>query len=639
MEVFLFPLLCLAAAAVTFPLSRRMARLRHAPRRGLRLLAAGAALVLLAACGAPKPPAPPPEDPGEEVTDPARIEAVWNEYMYYAIVGLQQDFTDPAQLDLWDMLSMVTDQFFSTHDVASLQPLEQQYLEGEETFGQLYVWPFDQVGEYLKKYFDYEVPSQELYRQFESMNSYGPYPAREGVDGLLLPVYAADRYTGVKPMSSRPWGDYIEWMRERADGTLLVALSSNFYDTDLVNTRRIYTLAPNPDGESYHFAACQYTYVDQQLAGLSGTYQELSQLDESIEMQQGGWALLYESDDSFYFGNNFLHHPEAPDQRFLDLYRLDKTTGAVRGHLQQPLIQDDWGTTAPIRATGEGFLLREWDQAYHWDLDLKLVNTTPTPQRLRDRMQYEYDPETNRVQRFFGGYDVTLDGAAWYYSCQDGLFVYDSATGQETLLVEPEYGTGRLMEGAIIVPQGLQLMEDETRLLYLTYGYEGLAGMYCRDLTTGQVYEMPISGYGGFGGTQYGAGHSVLDAYSQPLTLELVHFSFRDLATRRYAAPLPQWTSPEQYPSYDPVVATGRSYAAWAVSLGGLGGGDQQNFRLQRVRLDGPDASGKLPQAEELDFQMDLTHAYPTVVGVTDGGKVLLWYSVNPAEQGLLLVG
>lgn len=634
MEAFL---VCSLTLATLMTLVVLLPRWAAKSRPGLGLLAAGTALAMLAGCGIgpAKPPVPPPQDPGVEITDPARIEAVWDEYMYYAIVGLQRDFTDPSQLEFWSLVSMATEQFLAANQVVSLTPLAPELLEEGEAFGDFYVWPFESVGSYLKKYFGYEVSSQEEYYQFESMNSYGPYPVREGAGGLLLPAGAESRYSGVESMADRPWGYYIEWMRERADGTLVVALSCNFHDTDLVNTRRIYTLAPNPDGESYRFASCQYTYENQQLAQLSGTYKELSQTDV-IDLNQGGWTLLYESDDSFYFGNSFLYHPGAGDQQFLDLYRLDKTTGAVRGHLQQLLSRDERGNTASIRATGEGFLLRGWDQAYHWDLDLNLVDTTLVPQRLRDRMQYEYDPETNRVKQFFGGYDVTQDGSAWYYSCQDGLFVYDAATDEETLLVKPVYGSGKLMEGAIIVPQGMQLMENETRLLYLTYGYEGLAGMYCRDLATGQVYEMPVSYYGGFVGTRYGAGHSVLNYQDLPLTLELRHFSFADLITRNYPIPLPQNFSPEQYPGYDPVIATGRSYAAWVVYLMEDG---QEKLHLQRVRLDAPDASGHLPQAEDLDFQIDITHARPTVVGVTDQGKVLLWYSVNQAEQGLLLVG
>ncbi len=607
-------------------------------RPGLRVMAAGAALMLLlTACfagGGQKPAAPDDlrEAAGEEITDPAIIQGLWDDLMYYAILGLQDDFDDPRELDTWTLISFAADRYLGSHDLYALQ---MTMATVDENFGErsYYVLPYAQVDAQIKEIFNLEMSLEGV--DFEVGNGYGPYMDMAGAGGLLLEEGADNRYEGPRPMAENPWGAYIERVLRLEDDSLVVALSDNVHGTDLVDSRNLYLLRPRGEGEGYYVQRCQTTYVNNHLAGLTGKYRELAFAWDGYAT--GGETLIWEDDDSLYlFDGNAPGEEEG--QYFVYLHRISKADGTeITAARLSATVDEQQNVNPSIRHISGGFLLKDAANVYYLDENFQVVKTTPVPQALKDRMGYVYDPETNRTSVFFGGYEVTGDLSTWYYSCQDGLFRYDAATGAETLLVAPEYGHGKLMEGAILVPSGMRLMEGESRLIYIIYGYEGISQANSLDLSTGTGYPMPIAGYGGFGGTQYGVGQTSIDlgnpAYSDNQVV-MNTFLFAGNTTVSCPIPLPPLEDPTRdYIDFEPIQHTGRRYAAGAFYRY-TAAREETDFALYRA-----DLTQAQPVAEKLDFNLDTRYAQARVIGVTDEGKVLLWYIVNPAERGLLLAG
>lgn len=599
------------------------------PALGLTALGMAAVLVLTACLGTgpsnsgktPKPGEDLTTLTGTQITDPARLEGIWNDYLYFCITGLQRDFTDPAQVDLWGLVSYVCDQFSAHGDVQALEQVEA--LDEDGNLQTYYLWPYEQVNAYLQRYFDLTV---EDFSGMETRNRYGPYVGQEQ-GGLLLPLDWQERYRGIEGAYEGPevwgapeyrpvnsWGMFLEKALEREDGSVVVVLSSYMdEEAKIISTQRYYLLEPREEeAGTYWISACQYHYLNNHLADLSGTYTTLTTMEDGGMGAIGDiTGVVGEDNESFTTYTTALSEDQT--QRLISFKRVSKQNGAVLQSGEFALRYDSevGGFAYKVRPVSDGYLVMGIDEVIHVDKDLAQIgDPVPVPQVIRSSV---YGME----------YDVAEDFATWYVSTEEGLWRYDAASGTRTVLVEPEYGTGRLMEGAIIVPRSIRLVDGDQKLLYLLYGYEWISGAYSLDLTDGTMDEVPFSSLNALV-EGYGSGQFAQMGYGEE-DPKVAYYDYASGETR--IASLAAGVG-----SYEDTRAVGRNASALGVSVPAENGDGVGVGRIYRYWH----GSGIL---EELDFQISLKNTYFSVLAVFDDGRVLVRYSVNEAEGGLILVG
>jgi len=311
------------------------------------------------------------------------------------------------------------------------------------------------------------------------------------------------------------------------------------------------------------------------------------------------------------------------------IWKIDVRSGEITARLQKEMEVDiDNGVSQRIRNTGDEFLLMDKNHVYKYDYDLALVDTYAVPEAIKAKMKETLDEDRRFRLEFFAGYDMSADGSMFYYSGHEGLWSYRVADDTHKLLVPPQKGEGRLMEGTIISPSTLRLVDNDSKIIYTIYGYEGIASQNCLNLLTLEDSIMPSAYYGGFNGTYYGSGHMAVDDAMRTGGVFIKHFDFSTEQLKTEPMPAEDGVdfTKANY-QYDNICPVGKAYGMTGVQIEKEQGASQ--FILYRIRLADM-------EVQKLDFGI---HVPYTPLGILSHGTAVIYYHVNEAEQGIVLIG
>jgi len=228
-------------------------------------------LAHMAGCkkGAQDSPMQGPEDTKQEaglkygeITDPAELEALWQEYLFDSanLVGISRDFSCAEEIDPLYVAQFCWSKYINEHDAMSLEPdHESSYLR---------LFPLDIVLEYAKRYFDLD----DLDVSQIDAGNYDPQRSAF--------LFSPDR--GKQP--PRPSynnsfrGKRLDMAVRNSDGTITAVLvRPDSQNLDRIEYTETYTLKQREDGSLY-FASGRREYVNNHLVTLTGDYRRFDKI-------------------------------------------------------------------------------------------------------------------------------------------------------------------------------------------------------------------------------------------------------------------------------------------------------------------------------------------------------------------------
>jgi hypothetical protein len=307
------------------------------------------------------------------------------------------------------------------------------------------------------------------------------------------------------------------------------------------------------------------------------------------------------------------------------IWKIDVPSGKITARLQKEMEVDmENGVFQNIRNTGDGFLLLDKNHVYKYDYDFVLTQTYTVPEAIKAKMKETLDDEQRFRTTFFAGYDMSADGSMFYYSGHEGLWSYRVADGALELLVPPIKGEGRLMEGVTIAPSAIRLVDGDSKIIYTVLGYEGITSQNCLDLQTLEDVYMPCAYYGNFDGTYFGTGHMAVYTDRNPVAQ---YFDFATGQSRETPIPMEDGMELEKSNfQFQYVCPVGETYGLAGVQIVNEQG--ESHFILYRIKLADM-------EVQKLDFGI---HVFYTPLGILADGTAVIYYHVNQAEQGIVLI-
>ena len=553
-----------------------------------------------------------------------RLNMLWNRYLILSQFTIYNDFKNADELTSEQTACIAFLQFLYNNDIDTLLRAE----DLEEYGVKIYRWPLETAAVWVERTFNIKIDDPKQYfSQMELSNYYGPVYS-EDYEELLFRVDGDEKWRFLNESYSiyNSWGFKPGDTIEKPDGSIIAKVNDFVYNNSrLVNYTRTITLGLNSDTGDYYFVSMETEYMNNNIAEMTGNFRQLNCMNNETEWlndcsmigEDGDNIFLYFNDGN-YSGDNYL--------RLSQVWKINTASDEIVMKLEKEMEVDiDNGVNHSIRNTGDGFLLMDKNHVYKYDYDFNLIDTFDVPELIKDKMIVEWDEERYRSTAFFAGYDMSSDGSMVYYSCHEGLWSYSVADGELKLLVPPKKGEGRLMEGATIVPADLRIVNGDSKLIYTIYGYEGVGSQNCLDLKTFENFFMPCVGYGSLNGTYYGSGHMAVNA-----DYDFAVAGYFDFATNQFKETRMPAEKNIDYTrwnfSYEFISPVGENYGLAGVRIDE--GYKDATFIPYRVKLDDM-------EIQKFDFEI---HVPYTPMGILQNGTAVIYYNVNKAEQGLVLV-
>ena len=568
---------------------------------------------------------PPEEESDAFVANPERLASLWDRYLLPAELYLD-NFQDAGTLSPFQTTYIAFRQFVSENDIKTLSRVEDpEDYTGTET----YLWPLDTAAIWVELSFGLPIDNpEEYFSRVEDENSYGPIYSIDH-NALLFRTDEGEPWGSKSsyPLGERnPWGFTLGDVTEKPDGSVVAEINSVVdYESMLVDHTRTFTLGRRDTGD-YCFISAEIEYRNNNRAAMAGSFRQLDCLNEELGYWIANCKMIGEDGDSIflYFDDNGFSGDN--DIRLSRIWKIDVHSGEITARLQKEMEVDiNNGVSQSIRNTGDGFLLMDKNHVYKYDYDLTLVDTYAIPEAIKAKMKETLDEDRRFRLEFFAGYDMSEDGSMFYYSGHEGLWSYRVADDTHKLLVPPQKGEGRLMEGTIISPSNLRLVDGDSKILYTIYGYEGIASQNCLDLQTLEDLIMPSAYYGSFNGTYFGSGHMAIDMDRNTVAR---YFDFATGQSREAPIQMESGMDPAKSNfQFDMVCPVGKEYGLTGVQIEKEQGASQ--FILYRIRL-------AEMEVQKLDFDIHVSY---TPLGILSDGTAVIYYHVNEAEQGIVLIG
>lgn len=335
-----------------------------------------------------------------EVTDPAELEQLWQDYLGLAIIPLQREFSFPEEADLGELTAYCWYSYArKLESPDALQPAE---AEGE------YILPGDEMLRLLERYFNWKPATLE---EADPENHYSGirYEPEENCFVVRWPEEDDFIRPGYPYGPDNPWDIGFESFRYNGDGTATAVLTQeSLYEEGAVGSRDIYTMGVRKEGDLY-FQSMVTEYVPTDIAQVTGDYTPLPAL------AAGDWLAENQSVTALVMGDSLILSAEVWDGSggSTQLRRFRLEDWQLQGELEL-------SATGSLQPYGSGLVLMAEDACWKIDAGLSGSEPLPLPESLAAAMESEH----------FGGYDVSTDGWLWVYSDEQGIQLLDSQTGE-----------------------------------------------------------------------------------------------------------------------------------------------------------------------------------------------------------------
>lgn len=530
-----------------------------------------------------------------EITDEDELEALWHDYLYFAITTVlnTEEYAMPSDIE--------------PHEIA--QYCWFQYLEDKNFESSPKLFPLEVALDLVEKYFN--TRSIKL----------------EGIDDAY---YDAERegFTFNNRKKEIPsylvgnsWGIRLEEVMRCSDGHIVATLAQYMTkDNDLAERIFICELAARADG-SFYFESGGWQFVDHESVKIEGKY---------IPLKYGvGLEKLYEQ---FY---DVQVIGEIDGQIILKtgldevpVVSLDEWTLEVSARLDTLNHQYEEGTKpecvqAMVKEDKVVICLDDLILVYNGGMEL--LEEIPLPDSM------VVDGMEERVQ----GYDISSDFGRLVYADQEGLKLVDYLSGterllSETLLAKGEYPDGRQGNRYFYNPR---FVDGDSKVIVTLSGYDYNSGFICYDLTDDsyQVFDEYLEGIdtsnvyqdnGMVFQIETDASRAGERGDESKNLFYISYYNFHTGEKQEYQQVLTGGNI--DYVLFQGMVYNGQNQVALLTFTS-----NPQTSHVNLLDLDTGLVQGNL---------LSLDGARLQIIGVLNDGRILCGYNRNPAENGLVII-
>ncbi|WP_242831393.1 hypothetical protein [Desulfitobacterium dehalogenans] len=550
-----------------------------------------------------------------EITDPAELEHLWQEYIYDAIytIGSTWEFHSAQEIDPAVVAQFCWVKYQEENDTANLKTVSEENMS--------LLFPLADALKYAERYFNLttlevsKIPNHYFNPEKQAFvlgkNSEKPKPG-----------YAERNSWGVHPAK----------VTRGADGTLTVELEHyDTYENRRVDSRQTFTLKERPNGSLY-FVEGRREFINNHLVALTGDVKDFPAIDgfdgdlQEIYMvgEVEGKLLLS------YTPNNENQSPALmllnPDN--MKIEKKVNLKGSING--------------TEVEYKGGRLVVRFKDKVLIYRGDLEVENEIPLPGVITAKIDREPQYDQNGFSEvYFGGYDIASDLNRIVYSDEIGVKLVTLEDGKETLLaktVQPKLPEPS--RGAPVGPSyhfSPRFVAGDRKIITTLTGYEWTSGFTFCDLEEGtsRTYDIITEGSFATGAIRYDTGLLFVNEYwpdesvgeNNRKTDQYKTF-FLDFHTGKVTEIEIGQPGDTGYIRSDHQCYVGQDFAAFVTSK--RSGGDRANDRhyLNRIKLE------TLEPEQEI---VSITAAEPHILGVMADGRIVFWYQFNLEEKGICI--
>lgn len=554
----------------------------------------------------PQQPGPVLARPVGELTDPAELQKLWEEYFYHTItnVGNTREFNSAAEIDPMNIAQFAWHKYDTEYGRASLKQEEGRLSR---------IFPLETVLVYAKRYFD--LSSLDVSRIDKRSGQYDRerqvFMFNLGKENQTIPYYN----------SGRDWSLKLTKVTRNGDGTLTAVLTHYDYQhKDRAEYIRTYTLKEREDGSLY-FVSGKWEYINNNLVSLTGDYQRFDKIT-GLDVDSQNMGMLQELRMLGEFKGKVLFtqtpYNEGAKGALL-LVNPDKMEVEKKLTLPEKIYVSD------VRLLNDKVYVYLKDRFLVIEPDLSDTNEIPLPPALAGKIAREEKIDANGIPDiFFGGYDVSADQQQIVYSDETGLKLLNLADGHEKLLAESVPVKSDLMKASY--HRSPRFVADEQKVITTMTAYEGTMGYTLSDLRTGEVKKYDISSEASStGAIRYDNGILEVNSYQRDGAVKTLYLDFRTGELKELALAEPGDTG---YIRFMETAYMGRNYAAFITTRHDNMDNDNNMTYLNRINL-------KTFRVEEQ--LVSVKAAQTNLLGVLTDGRILFWYSLNPCESGICI--
>lgn len=547
-----------------------------------------------------------------EITDPAELESLWQEYIYDAIytIGNTREFHSAQEIDPAAIARFCWEKYQEENGTANLKT------ESEESRSLLF--PLADVLKYADRYFNLttldvsKIPDHYFNPEKQAFvfgkNSERPKPG----------------YTG-----RNSWGIHLVKVTRGNDGTFIVELEHyDTYANRLVDSRQTFTLKERTDGSLY-FAEGRREFINNHLVTLTGDVKEFPAIDGFDDLQEihmvgeveGKLLLSYAPYNENQNSALMLLNP--------DNMKIEKKVN-LKGSIN----------STEVEFKGGKLIVRFKDKVLIYGRDLEVEKEIPLPGVITAKIDREPKYDLNGYSLvFFGGYDISSDWQRIVYTDEIGVKLVTLEDGKEKLLaktVEPKQSEPS--RGAPVGPSyhfSPRFVADERKVISTLTGYECTSGFTFCDLEEGtsRKYDIITEGSLATGAIRYDTGLLFVNEYWHDESagennqgMDQYKTFFLDFHTGEVTEIEIGQPGDTGYIRFDDQCYVGQDFAAFVTSK--RSGGDRANDRHYLNRI-------KLKTLEPEQEIVSITAAEPHILGVLADGRIVFWYQFNQAEKGI----
>ncbi|NLI90681.1 MAG: hypothetical protein GX434_00355 [Peptococcaceae bacterium] len=536
-----------------------------------------------------------------EITDPAALEKLWQEYIYDAIptVGNTLEYHSAGEIDPSAVAQYCWFKYLAEHGPHNLKTVS-----GEST---LLLFPLETALDYAKRYFN--LDSVDV----SKIPDYYYNPQQRGFtisDGRKDPVPS---YT-----ASNSWDMHLEKVTKEIDGTVNVILKYYGYRQRL-ETITTFTLKQREDGSLY-FVSGRKEFVNNHLVALSG---DLTRFDK-IQGFKGNMQSL--SMIGEINGKAILSYNSYDQKNRLFLMIMDPKTMTIEKEAE---LSNAYEFTH-IKVADRKLVACLKDRVLVLNHALQNQEEIFLPQAVTGKM--DRDPQYSKAmipRVVFRGYDVSGDFSQMAYADETGVKLYSMKDNSEKMLspTPPPLGPKEIDQSFHSAPR---FVANDKKVISTMIVYEGINGYTLCDLEAGTENKIEIRAEEGSTGLiHYDTGLMAVNisVYDEK------HGSgykskYLDFQSGKLMEIKLERTGDTGFIRYSDYGYVGRNQAAFITVKMDRSDSANNMYYLNRVNL-------KTLMVEQETISVKATS--PHILGVLADGRIIFWYELNPSEKGICI--
>lgn len=538
-----------------------------------------------------------------EITDETELEKLWQEYFYDSIATISNtwEFNKPEEIEPENIAMFCWFKYIDEYGKESLATVSQDSM--------LRVFPLEKVLEYAERYFN--ITTLDV-----SDISEGYYDSEKQAFTFNLGSEQRSSYK-----ERNPWGVHLDKVTRHSDGSITAEMIS--YDTyenkrpEMITTL---SLQQREDG-SFYFIKGKREFVDNHLVTITGEYNHFDKIS-GFTGNLEALSMIGEVKNTLIFA----HTPyDEEEKAALLLVNPNNLTVEKTLPLNKHLTDNDF------KLVGDKLRVLLPEKIAIYDYKLELLEEVPLPNVISDKIKRETEPNNNRDEVVFCGYDVSKDMKWYVYADEEGVKLLNSEDKEEKLLAKSVPTTFPDDDLAYSYHCEPSFVAEDKKVITVMSGYEGTMGYTLCDLESDTCKKINISAeVSSTGRIRYDTGILEVNTYlydeeNQSSGCKTLYLDFKSGEVREIKLEDPGDTG---YIRFEGLCYVGQDYAAFVTS-----------------KYDFQDNANNMSYINRLDLKtltveppiISVEAAETNILGVLPDGRVIFYYDLNPSERGVCI--